>query len=68
MHSIRQAGEERQNPRAEDKQRRNQTRRDGLRQLFKKVVCTDAGLEEQWVTTDEFYREYNQLVFTVQRV
>lgn len=44
---------------------RNQTRQDGLRQLFKKVMRGAAGLEEQWVTNDEFYRAYNQLVFTV---
>ena len=44
---------------------RNQTRQDGLRQLFKKVERTEVGLVEQWVTTDEFYRDYNQLVFTV---
>ncbi|MCK5913575.1 MAG: NAD-glutamate dehydrogenase, partial [Desulfuromusa sp.] len=44
---------------------RNQTRQDGLRKLFKKVVCTESGLDEQWVTNDEFYREYNRLIFTV---
>ncbi|NOY14120.1 MAG: amino acid dehydrogenase [Deltaproteobacteria bacterium] len=44
---------------------RNQTRQDGLRKLFKKVVATVDGLEEQWVTNDEFYREYNQLIFKV---
>jgi len=44
---------------------RNQTRQDGLRQLFKKIVCTESGLEEQWVTNDEFFRDYNQLMFNV---
>lgn len=44
---------------------RNQVRQDGLRTLFKKMVATGAGVEEQWVTNDEFYREYNQLMFTV---
>lgn len=44
---------------------RNQTRQDGLRKLFKKVVCSESGLEEQWVTNDEFYREYNRLIFNV---
>lgn len=44
---------------------RRQTRRDGLRELFKKVVRAADGLEEQWVSNDEFYREYNGLVFSV---
>ncbi|MDT8421842.1 MAG: NAD-glutamate dehydrogenase [Desulfuromonadales bacterium] len=44
---------------------RNQTRQDGLRKLFKKMVCTEEGVDEQWVTNDEFYREYNRLIFNV---
>jgi len=45
---------------------RNQTRQDGLRKLFKKMICTADGLEEQWVTNDEFHREYNRLIFNVE--
>ncbi len=44
---------------------RRQTRREGLRELFKKVVRSPSGLEELWVSNDEFYREYNNLIFTV---
>jgi glutamate dehydrogenase len=44
---------------------RNQTRRDGIRTLFKKVVRTVDGVSEQWLTNDEFYRAYNQLIFEV---
>ena len=44
---------------------RRQTRREGLRELFKKVSRTETGLVEQWVSNDEFYREYNSLIFTV---
>jgi len=44
---------------------RNQTRQDGLRKLFKKVIRTESGLDEHWVTNDEFYRDYNRLIFTV---
>lgn len=44
---------------------RGQTRRDGIRELFKKVVCDDEGVHEQWITNDEFYREYNSLMFKV---
>ena len=44
---------------------RNVRRKEGLRELFRRVVRTGAGLEEQWVTTDEFYREFDGLLFTV---
>ncbi|MDD2850664.1 MAG: NAD-glutamate dehydrogenase [Desulfuromonadaceae bacterium] len=44
---------------------RTQTRRDGMRELFRKVVRTDSGLQELWVSNDDFYREYNSLIFTV---
>jgi glutamate dehydrogenase len=44
---------------------RNQTRQDGLRKLFRKVVRGPGGIEELWVTNDEFYRDYNRLIFTV---
>ena len=44
---------------------RQQQRTDGLRQLFKRVVCTTAGPEEQWVTLDEFHREFGNLLFSV---
>jgi len=44
---------------------RNQTRREGMRELYRKVVRTEAGLQELWVSNDEFYREYNSLIFTV---
>jgi len=44
---------------------RHQTRRDGLRELFRKVVRSETGLEEDWVSNDEFYREYNSLIFSV---
>ncbi len=44
---------------------RTETRREGMRELFRKVVRTEAGFEEQWVSNDDFYREYNSLIFTV---
>ena len=44
---------------------RNQTRREGMRELFRKVVRTQSGLQEFWVSNDDFYREYNGLIFTV---
>jgi glutamate dehydrogenase len=45
---------------------REQRRTEGLRELYRKVVCGENGLEEQWISIDEFYREFNNLPFTVQ--
>jgi len=44
---------------------RNQQRKEGIRTLYKKLLQTDSGLEEQWISTDEFYKTYNSLVFSV---
>ncbi len=38
---------------------------EGLRELFRRVERTAAGLREDWVTVDEFYKEYGELLFTV---
>ena len=43
---------------------RTRTRREGMRELFRKVIRTAAGLEELWISNDEFYREYTGLIFT----
>ncbi len=40
-------------------------RREGLRELYRKWVRTAEGVEEQWVTTDEFHREFDGAVFRV---
>jgi len=45
---------------------RNVRRTEGLRELYKKVICTPDGLEEKWITVDEFNREFNSLIFTVE--
>lgn len=44
---------------------RQQNRWDGMRKLFKKISCSETGLEERWVSNDEFYRDYDQLIFEV---
>ncbi|QWV95301.1 NAD-glutamate dehydrogenase [Geomonas oryzisoli] len=44
---------------------RNRTRRDGMKELYCKVMRDQDGLKELWISNDEFYREYNSLVFTV---
>jgi glutamate dehydrogenase len=38
---------------------------EGLRELHRKVSMTNDGMVEEWLDIDDFYREYNSLVFTV---
>lgn len=45
---------------------RNQRHTEGLKEVFKKVVKTEQGLKEEWVSTDEFYKLFNSLIFTVE--
>jgi len=45
---------------------RSGSRKEGLRELFRKVSRTPEGLAEEWISTDEFSREYASLPFTVQ--
>ena len=44
---------------------RSGSRREGLRELYRKVSRTPDGLLEEWISTDEFSREYASLPFTV---
>ncbi|BDV44583.1 amino acid dehydrogenase [Geotalea uraniireducens] len=44
---------------------RTGSRREGLRELFRKVTRTAAGLSEEWISLDEFSKEFDELVFTV---
>lgn len=44
---------------------RNVRKTEGLRELYRKVDRTDRGVEERWITMDEFYREFESLPFTV---
>ena len=44
---------------------RRHQKTEGLRELFRRVVSTDSGPEEQWVTMDEFHREFGNLLFSV---
>jgi len=45
---------------------RSQTKKDGLRELYRKVTRTGGELVEEWITVDEFYRIFNSLVFEVE--
>jgi glutamate dehydrogenase len=40
-------------------------RAEGLRELYRKVSMTEDGLLEEWITSDELSRLFNDLVFTV---
>ena len=44
---------------------RKERKREGLRELYRKLIRTDLGVEEQWVTLDEFHREFDSLIFKV---
>ncbi len=45
---------------------RSQTKREGLRELYRKVSRKGDELIEEWITVDEFYRLFNQLIFEVE--
>jgi glutamate dehydrogenase len=44
---------------------RNERRTEGLRELYKRMVRTEAGVVPSWVTADEFNKEIDGLLFTV---
>lgn len=45
---------------------RSGSRREGLKKLFRRVSRTAEGeLQEEWISSDEFARQYGELVFTV---
>ncbi len=44
---------------------RNVRRTEGLRELYRRVEMTPSGPREDWVTVDEFHKEYDGLLFTV---
>jgi glutamate dehydrogenase len=44
---------------------RNERRTEGLRELYKRVDRSEAGVVPSWVTVDEFNKEFDGLLFTV---
>jgi glutamate dehydrogenase len=44
---------------------RREKKRDGLRELYKKLTRTASGVDEEWITADELNREADDLVFSV---
>jgi glutamate dehydrogenase len=45
---------------------RSGTKKEGLRQLHRKVTRTSSGLEEEWISIDDFSRAFGSLPFTVE--
>jgi glutamate dehydrogenase len=45
---------------------RSGNRIEGFKELYRKVSMTSSGLEEEWISIDEFSRLYSDLAFTVQ--
>lgn len=44
---------------------RKETRSEGMRKLYRKVLRTEGGKEEIWMSNDDFYRSYNSLLFQI---
>ncbi|MFT5259378.1 MAG: glutamate dehydrogenase [Saprospiraceae bacterium] len=45
---------------------RMKTRKEGIADLYKKLTMTESGLEEEWISTDKFYKAFNSAIFTVE--
>ncbi len=45
---------------------RNERRKEGLRELYRKVEATPAGLREEWLTQDEFNERTDRILFEVE--
>jgi glutamate dehydrogenase len=44
---------------------RHERRQEGVRELYRKVTGSTGGLQEEWITADEFYKEMDDLLFRV---
>lgn len=45
---------------------RMKTRKEGISDVYKKVTMTESGLNEDWISTDNFYNTFNNIIFNVQ--
>ncbi|MEH6456509.1 MAG: NAD-glutamate dehydrogenase domain-containing protein, partial [Cocleimonas sp.] len=46
---------------------RMKTKKEGISGVvYKKLTMTESGLEEEWISTDNFYNAFNNIVFTVE--
>jgi len=44
---------------------RNVRKAEGLKELYRRIYRTTEGVSETWLTVDDFYREFEGLIFTV---
>jgi glutamate dehydrogenase len=44
---------------------RNVRKTEGLKELYRRIDRTVEGVKETWLTVDDFYREFESLIFTV---
>ncbi len=44
---------------------RTGSKKDGMRELYRRVTRTGKGLSEEWISIDDFSREFGSLAFTV---
>ncbi|MGA7104793.1 MAG: NAD-glutamate dehydrogenase domain-containing protein [Candidatus Deferrimicrobiaceae bacterium] len=44
---------------------RNVRKTEGLKELYRRIDRTAEGVKESWLTVDDFYREFEGLIFTV---
>ena len=45
---------------------RMKTKKEGISDLYKKLSMTESGLKEEWISTDKFYKAFNDIMFTVE--
>ena len=45
---------------------RMKTKKEGISNVYKKLTMTESGLEEEWISTDQFYNAFNSILFTVE--
>ena len=45
---------------------RQKTRKEGMSVLYQKLTMENTGLVEEWISTDAFYKLFNNLAFTVE--
>ena len=44
---------------------RSRTRQEGMLKLYRKLTGSEKGPQESWVSSDDFFNDYNHLLFTV---
>ena len=45
---------------------RLKTRKDGISDVYKRLTMTESGLKENWISTDKFNKNFNNIIFEVE--